>query len=412
MKLPLPDVARLFGLVLLAGCAAQPGASSVRLVGLASLPAATFAAGPRSGKALGPGPIHGAQLPLESQPVQGVSGLFDAGDGRIGAVLDNGFGTRSNSADFLLRLVHLLPDFRTNQGGSGAIRFLDFIQLRDPFGHLPSSIVHEGTEERLLTGADLDPESIQQVSDGSFWVGDEFGPYLLHFHPNGTLLAPPIPLEDPSGPGRLQAAESSGSQPARVRPSGGFEGLALTPDGGRLLALLEKPLTGEAEDELWLFEFHVGREEYTGTYWRYPLEPEGTAIGDFQMVTDTRGYVLERDSKEGPDAQFKALFEIRLAGPRRRVEKRLLANLLAIPDPDGLSLGSPENQGASNLGQTGDFGLGDPYAMPFLTIEGLLVLDDGRVLIANDNNYPFSVGRHVGPGSPDDTEFVLLSWED
>ena len=407
MNLPLPGLARFFGLALLTGCAAPPAAHNVRLVGLCSLPAATFAAGPRSGNALGLGPVHGAGFPLASQPVQGISGLFDAGDGRIGAVLDNGFGTRSNSADFLLRLVLLRPDYRTDQGGSGTVRFLDFIQLRDPLGHLPRTIVHESMEERPLTGADLDPESIQKVSDGSFWIGDEFGPYLLHFHPNGTLLAPPIPLQDPSGQGLLRAPGSSGPQPTRVQPSGGLEGLALTPDGGRLLALLEKPLTGEAEDELWLFEFHVEREEYTGRYWRYPLEPEGTSIGDFQMVTDTRGYVLERDAQEGPDARFKALFEIELVGPRRRVKKRLLADLLAIPNPDGLALGSPEDQRTS-----GDFGIGDPYAMPFVTIEGLLVLDDGRVLIANDNNYPFSVGRHVGSDSPDDTEFVLISWED
>jgi hypothetical protein len=26
----------------------------------------------------------------------------------------------------------------------------------------------------------------------------------------------------------------------------------------------------------------------------------------------------------------------------------------------------------------------------------------------NDNNFPFSVGRHVGSGRPDDSEFVVL----
>jgi glycerophosphoryl diester phosphodiesterase len=28
--------------------------------------------------------------------------------------------------------------------------------------------------------------------------------------------------------------------------------------------------------------------------------------------------------------------------------------------------------------------------------------------VTNDNNFPFSVGRHVGSGKPDDNEFIVL----
>jgi hypothetical protein len=54
----------------------------------------------------------------------------------------------------------------------------------------------------------------------------------------------------------------------------------------------------------------------------------------------------------------------------------------------------------------GAVGLGDPFGMPFTTIESVLVRDATTLLIVNDNNYPFSVGRR--PGVPDDTEFVLI----
>jgi glycerophosphoryl diester phosphodiesterase len=30
---------------------------------------------------------------------------------------------------------------------------------------------------RWLTGADFDVESIARMEDGTFWVGEEFGPY-------------------------------------------------------------------------------------------------------------------------------------------------------------------------------------------------------------------------------------------
>ena len=38
---------------------------------------------------------------------------------------------------------------------------------------------------KLLTGADFDVESIARMDDGTFWVGEEFGPYLLHFNAQG-----------------------------------------------------------------------------------------------------------------------------------------------------------------------------------------------------------------------------------
>ena len=30
------------------------------------------------------------------------------------------------------------------------------------------------------------------MNDGSFWVGEEFGPYLLHFNALGQLLSRPV----------------------------------------------------------------------------------------------------------------------------------------------------------------------------------------------------------------------------
>jgi hypothetical protein len=43
--------------------------------------------------------------------------------------------------------------------------------------------------------------------------------------------------------------------------------------------------------------------------------------------------------------------------------------------------------------------------MPFVTIENVLVLDSDTILVANDNNYPFSIGR---PPGIDNNEMVIL----
>lgn len=71
------------------------------------------------------------------------------------------------------------------------------------------------------------------------------------------------------------------------------------------------------------------------------------------------------------------------------------ANLLAIADPNDLN-----GDGSTS------------FTFPFQTIENVLVLDEKTVLVANDNNYPFSVGRP--PAMPkareatDNNEIILL----
>ena len=57
---------------------------------------------------------------------------------------------------------------------------------------MPFEIVNGATPERLLTGADFDVESFVIDGNGDIWIGDEFGPYLLHFDATGTLLEAPI----------------------------------------------------------------------------------------------------------------------------------------------------------------------------------------------------------------------------
>ena len=44
----------------------------------------------------------------------------------------------------------------------------------------------------------------------------------------------------------------------------------------------------------------------------------------------------------------------------------------------------------------------------FGTIEDIVVVDENTILVANDNNYPFSQGRE---GDIDNNEVILLNWE-
>ena len=181
--------------------AAEPG--SATLIGRAVLPAATFAGGPASGQYIGPGPIGGQQVPFRHQPVQGFSALLPvrgaAGD--YWALADNGYGSEENSADFQLRIYRIRPDLTGPK--TNGVTVVDHVDLSDPDHRVPWTIVNFFTRPRLLTGADFDPESLQQGPDGTFWVGDEFGPFILHVSRSGRLLEAPVPqpgLRSPQSP--------------------------------------------------------------------------------------------------------------------------------------------------------------------------------------------------------------------
>jgi glycerophosphoryl diester phosphodiesterase len=178
-------------------------AGSATLVGRAVLPAATFAGGPSSGHYIGAGPIGGQPVPFAHQPVQGFSALVPVRGSRgdYWALVDNGYGAEENSADFQLRIYRIRPDL--GGGRTRGVHVLSHVDLADPDSRVPWTIVNFFTRHRLLTGADFDPESLQQAPDGTFWIGDEFGPFLLHVARSGRLLETPIPqpgLRSPQSP--------------------------------------------------------------------------------------------------------------------------------------------------------------------------------------------------------------------
>jgi hypothetical protein len=114
--------------------------------------------------------------------------------------------------------------------------------LHDPDKVIPFRIVNEFTEERYLTGADLDVESIQTVGD-LHWIGDEFGPYLIAADRNGEVVAffaTELDGRVVRSPDHHAIGTPATPGPVRfeTRRSRGFEGMAACPEGRFLYALL------------------------------------------------------------------------------------------------------------------------------------------------------------------------------
>jgi hypothetical protein len=347
------------------------------LTGFAALPAATFvSASDPSGSLLGGTPSNGITPPFADQPVQGFSGIVRNGDGTFEVLSDNGYGNKANSADFVLRIQRVAPDY-----GNHTVDVVGGINLTDPNSLVPFALTRP---DRVLTGSDFDVESIQRAKDGTYWIGDEFGPYLLHFDRAGRLLQAPIPLDG------VRAPENPAGNP-NLNSSKGFEGLAQSPDGRKLYALLEGVVAGDAAGGLRLNEFDVAKREYTGERWIYQLEDPANAIGDAIAVDDNRFLIIERDNGQGATAKFKRIF---LAKKRNNgtLEKTLVADLMNLADP-------------RHLGSTDG-----TFTFPFQTIEDVVILDDRTLGVVNDNNFPFSSGRT--PGQPDNNEFITIRLTD
>jgi glycerophosphoryl diester phosphodiesterase len=370
------------------------GGSHAELVGFASLPADTFADGPAAGAGIS---ANGRTGPFPGQPVQGFGGVqFAPGaSGAFWFLSDNGFGSKANSADYLLRIYQLRPDFRTISGGTGTVAVEAFITLSDPNRLAPFPIVNP--QSRLLTGADFDIESMVIDDTGDLWIGEEFGPFVLRFDASGRLLAAPIPTPDLEADRRLSETRQVQS-PDHPAPSGaptlprsrGFEGMAFSPDRRVLYPMLEGPVTGDPAGALRIYELQREQGAFKRLVGFYQLEDPSHAIGDFTPVNDGEFLVIERDGGQGASARFKKIFQVNLSNPNENgfLPNKEVVDLLNIADSNDL------NRDGRRI-----------FDLPFVTIENILVIDPSTILVANDNNYPFSVGR--GP-EIDNNEIILL----
>jgi hypothetical protein len=434
---------RRYTAAVLTACLAL-GTSSVasdtvfRLTGWAEIPSTYRHPGPVSGQFTTPN--NGVTPPYAGQPIPGFSGMIpDTTPGRLIALPDNGFGAQTNSADFVIGVYRVTPHFKTAGDGTtsrGAVTIHGFTPFTDPSGLLNGGYITDGPVYarlhyytpnpplvppiavdpsiqlgRQLTGADFDVESIARLDDGTFWVGEEFGPYLLHFDAHGRLLSPPVRhpvLRAPQNP--QNAVLGAFNLPS----SRGFESMTRNGDGTRLYVTTEASILSQPDKRLLeIDEFDTTIGQYTGRSFRYAKDSSdpvtgGTGnatntfvTGDMTHLDGTRYTMIERDDFQGPATgpnpprQKKLyLFDLDDVDPATGIlQKRLLVDLLAIDDPQDIGgplVGVPAGT----------------FTFPLQSVESVTPVDDFTLLVGLDNNYPGGNGRV--PGTPDGTEIITL----
>ena len=384
----------------------------LRADALGSVPGVTFVGDPKYPR------NSGGSLPMKGQSVQGFSGIQSLGNNEFLTLTDNGFGSKINSQDALLMVHHVKADW-----AAGNVTRLHTTFLRDPDHKVPFFIENENTAARYLTGSDFDPESIQIVG-GEWWIGDEFGPYVLRVNHDGKVLGvveTVVGGKAYRGPDHYLNARLPnypGDAGFEVRRSGGFESMAKSPDGKTIYPMFEWPLwdaqakapeSRNGKPYTHILELDVASQRYTERQWKYAFEEVGNIAADFQLLNATTGLVIERDdATEGagpncPDAprvdcftrpaKFKRVYKIDFAqlDADGFVKKVAYIDLTKISNPQRVAKRGPNEAS---------------FALPHLGPEGLGVVDATHIVLVNDNNFPFSSSRVIG--EPDDNELTLL----
>ena len=324
----------------------------------------------------------------------------------------------------------------------GEAELVERIPLRDSIGHPFSGLVNSQapTNETIqnLKGVTLahdpdgyDPEGLVALPDGSFWVSDEYGPFVTHFNSEGREISRLSPF--------------GGGLPAELAkrvPNRGMEGLTITPDGKTLVGMMQSALQQtdlEGSDAKKLVPTRIVTYGlYTHQVHEYLFlldEPATlkTADSEITAISNDTFLIDERDGNFPSATGYKKLWKVSLEGATdvgpsahvsgatydgaagglliggKSIEKTVLGQKTAEAKttlegegikPVSSSLYLDVDQLLTALNPTDAFYDHDK-------VEGVAALEGGkRIVISNDNDFGISGAEEAPLGSPNKWKLV------
>ncbi|MDZ4769369.1 MAG: esterase-like activity of phytase family protein [Chloroflexota bacterium] len=252
----------------------------------------------------------------------------------------------------------------------------------------------------------LDTEGIVRTSAGDFWLVDEYAPSIVHVDADGQVVRRFVPEGLVYDASTYEVVDSLPAILATRRGNRGFEGVALSPDETTLFAAVQSPLnnpdgdTGAASRNARIIAFDLATETVVGEY-VYQFE-ESTVFGADVVPGDMKisGLIaLDSDTLlvlERTD--FVAhIYRVELAGAE---------NILGSAWDDAATAPSLE---ASDMSGMTDGMMSKTMVIDLSTlaetpnkIEGMALVDDDTIAIANDNDFDIgdfgADGMNVGTG--------------
>jgi phytase-like protein/Big-like domain-containing protein len=207
--------------------------------------------------------------------------------------------------------------------------------LVDPQANTGETLVDINGKPLPTSDHGLDTEGLVALPDGTFWVSDEYGPFLVHFDATGKEVERLSPF--------------TGSLPRELSlrtPNQGMEGLTITPDGSTLVGIMQSALKtpgleGSAKSVAFTRIVTVNLATKAVGEYLYPLaNPQKTkvAVSEITALTNTTFLVDERDGKLAPGAD-KKVYVADISGATDVGPKASVPGATYDPTAGGLQVG-------------------------------------------------------------------------
>jgi hypothetical protein len=168
----------------------------------------------------------------------------------------------------------------------------------------------------------FDAEGARVGTGGNVFISEEYGPSISEFSPEGKRLRLlPVPLRfKPEKPAKSPKDEWPPKNNRGRMPNAGPEGLAISPDGSKLFAIMQGPLIQDGAVEKGkhvgvnnrLLEIDIASgktREYV-----YVMDGPAMSVNEILAVNDHQFLVLERDRKGGDKGKKKFVYLIDIKG--------------------------------------------------------------------------------------------------
>jgi len=233
--------------------------------------------------------------------------------------------------------------------------------------------------------------------DGSFWVADEYGPSIVHIGADGTIKQRFVPSGlNLTAPGE-NITDILPNVLVKRKANRGFEGVAISPDGSRVFAIMQSPLSnpnreaGEGSRVHRVIVLDTSKTNDVSLQGVYLYLAEDASrvrspnqddikVGDMAAVSSTRALVAERDSREG--------------GPHRMVYTVDITNATNVKSQDTVNGKTLEQLSEAdlkkaNIEPVSKAGVVDLAKLGFTVekFEGLAIVDDTTLAVTGDNDF-------------------------
>jgi hypothetical protein len=250
----------------------------------------------------------------------------------------------------------------------------------------------------------VDPEAIVKLSNGTFWIAEEYAPSLIHVAANGLIMerVVPIGIEQELADANYRV---TGALPAilKRRPlNRGIEAIAISPDEQFLYFIMESPLS-HPDDAAYqnsryvrLFKLSLQNAEL------------GNIVGEFVYIMERPETFTNDDTDQQSDVKISEMFALdidRLIILERVTRHTKLyristldnaTNILGTEwDIEALSPTSPSLETLSNLASEGITAVGKKEVFDSrneisdldFNIEGVALLNNEFLMFINDNEF-------------------------